>query len=130
MWLFHSIKKRPLLYMEGQKVLRSKTTSEPKTFSSFHRCFYTNYSILPYIYFFRISSVFCYFSLQCMFHLFFIQQRSNANTFTAFTATHCSSACTDRCIRRFMIFKCWRKKRKTKGDVTLSHYAALLLSDM
>lgn len=35
--------------MEGQKVLRSKTTSEPKTFYSFHRCFYMNYSILPYI---------------------------------------------------------------------------------
>lgn len=35
-----------------------------------------------------------------------------------------------RFIRRCTTLRCWRKKRKTKGDVTLSHSAALLLSDM
>lgn len=126
MWLFHCIKKRPLLCMEGQKVLRSKLTFEPKISYSFHRSFYMNYSTLPYIkVFFRISSLFCYFSLPFLFHVSFILQENNVNTFTAFIATHCSSKCTDGYIRRCTTFRCWRRKGRPRGmqpSATMQHF--------
>lgn len=68
-----------------------------------------------------------YFSLQPVFHLF-CREQNNANNFIASIAAQYSSTCTDRYILRYIINRCWRRRRKAKVDVVLSHYTACVIS--